>query len=508
MADENPFADLIPAENQFADLIPEQPSEVVAERPELQSEVALRDFGGARTRAGQLLLGIPETALQLATGAAAAVPAGLAGLAAIVPGGRTGAEAVEDVSEALTFQPRTEAGQLTSGIVGQGVGAVEQAVSDVAAATGDPEDVLGATLVKTAILGAPLAFLRGIKTTRPAPPLTNKQQALTVARDEGFVAPPATVSPKSRAAAVLETSGGKVRTQQEAMVRNQEVTNNLAARAVGLTEETILSPEVLGAVRAQASGAYEAIRNTGQIITDTTFRKELSRSTSQFRSAAKDFPELAKSEIIDLVDSLRVPKFDAASGIDAIRLLRNKADVAFRSGDKALGNAYREASAAIEGTIERHLQRGGNATMLEEFRAARQQIATTYSVEAALDGSTVSATKLAAQLKRGKPLTGDLKLIARFAQEFPRVTRSVRESFPGFSPLDVLASGGSVAAALATGQPAALIPAVTTALRSPARRLALSERGQRLGFPRERTTTQLSGLPGAAVSGALSREEQ
>jgi len=289
------------------------------------------------------------------------------------------------------------------------------------------------------------------------------------------------------------------------MVRNQEVTNRLAARAVGLPEETILSPEVLAAVRQEAGTAFEAVRNSGRVFTDNRFKRDLSQSVSQFKSAARDFPELAKNEIIDLVDSLRVAEFDAASGVDAIRLLRNRADVAFRNGDAALGNSYRAASGAVEGAMERHLARGGDTALLEEFKSARQQIAMTFSVENALEGSTVSATRLAAQLKQGKPLSGDLQLIARFAQEFPRVSRAVRESFPGFSPLDVLATGGSIGAAIATGQPAALIPAITTALRSPARQAALSRVGQRLGFPVEMTTLETAGVPAAAATTALSR---
>lgn len=58
------------------------------------------------------VLGGAETAGTLVSSMAAEPLAGLAGIgAAVIPGGRTGAQAVEDTRSALTYQPRTEAGQ-------------------------------------------------------------------------------------------------------------------------------------------------------------------------------------------------------------------------------------------------------------------------------------------------------------------------------------------------------------------------------------------------------------
>jgi len=58
------------------------------------------------------LMSVFEPAATMITGAIAEPIAGLAGIAAqIIPGGRRGGEAVEATREALTFQPRTPAGQ-------------------------------------------------------------------------------------------------------------------------------------------------------------------------------------------------------------------------------------------------------------------------------------------------------------------------------------------------------------------------------------------------------------
>ena len=78
--------------------------------------------------------------------------------------------------------------------------------------------------------------------------------------------------------------------------------------------------------------------------------------------------------------------------------------------------------------------------MLNKFREARQLIAKTYSVEKALNPATgtVNAANLAAQLKKGKPLSTELKDIAEFNLQFPKATQTTEAmgSLPQLSPLD------------------------------------------------------------------------
>jgi len=196
--------------------------------------------------------------------------------------------------------------------------------------------------------------------------------------------------------------------------------------------------------------------------------------------------------------------------------LRNRADVAFKAGDKSLGRSYRDASKAIESVIERHLERGGNAELLADFRQARQHIATTYSVEEALQAritGEVNAHNLAAQLRKGKPLTGDLRTIADFATSFPKVSVLFSGKPQLFSPLDFglgaasLAASG-IAAQLGAGSvaalglaPAALIPLAATLVRPGLRKGALSEVGRRSGFPKDRIRPSGGAVLGGALSG-------
>lgn len=120
---------------------------------------------------GQRVLGGLEAAGTIVSSAVTEPVAGLAGLAAgigagVVPGGRdfaeAGAETVEAAREALTFQPRTEAGQESLKAVGGVLAPVGEAFESVESglgnavfeSTGSPAAAAVATAVPTAILEA------------------------------------------------------------------------------------------------------------------------------------------------------------------------------------------------------------------------------------------------------------------------------------------------------------------------------------------------------------------
>lgn len=269
---------------------------------------------------------------------------------------------------------------------------------------------------------APQGFVR---------PPTQVQQAFQNARGNGYVVPPSTVSP-TVGTRLVETLGGKEGTAQDASIVNQAITNRLARQSVGVAEGATLDRATLNTIRQGASGAYESIRSAGTLTADPRYTAELNAVTARFRGAAKDFPDLAKTDINDIVKSVQKETFDADSAIDAISILRDKASTAYAQGDKVLGKAYRSISDAMEGVIERNLASRGEdaAGLLRAFREARQLIAKTYSVEKALNETTgnVAAQKLGQQLTRGAPLSGELRAAAQFGQAFPRAAREVVDS--------------------------------------------------------------------------------
>ena len=251
---------------------------------------------------------------------------------------------------------------------------------------------------------------------------------------------------------------GKISTLQEASVRNQEITNKLATKSLGLSEDTVLSPELLKSLRDDAGKAYENLKLSGTVKTSPKFIQALDniKPYQDAIQAAKDFPNKTANPIIEVIDSLKRPNFDVNSAISKINVLRNEADIAYRNGNVALGKTNKDASQVLENTIENHLANTKQTNLLDKFREARQLIAKTYTVEKAMNKTTgtVDAKSLANRLQVGKPMSGELKDIAEFAQAFPKASQMPEKigGTIGISPLDYTVAGLAGGASLLGGE--------------------------------------------------------
>ena len=296
--------------------------------------------------------------------------------------------------------------------------------------------------------------------------------AINAARAQGYVIPPTQAKP-SLANRILEGFSGKITTAQNASARNQTVTNRIAAEALGLPTDTPITADALVTLRRGAGQAYDAIGQAGAITPGAGYGKALDKIAAPYLTAAQGFPGAKVSPVVDLVESLRSPAFDASSAVAKIKELRSAADDAFRTGNTDIGRASKAAATALEDAIETHLKSTGAQQMLQDFREARQLIAKTYSVEKALNPSSgsVDARKLASQLNRGKPLSGELKDVADFANRFPKAAQPVEGmgSLPQTSPLDWIPAG---ALSMGTGNPLMMAGVLA---RPGARALTLSD---------------------------------
>lgn len=319
----------------------------------------------------------------------------------------------------------------------------------------------------------------------------NFQRAPTVAEREfqraqgqGYVVPPASVRP-SVGNVALESVGGKAALQQLASGKNQEITNALASRAVGLSENQPLTPAALKDVRSQAGQVYKDIKAAGRITPDRQYFDDLAALRQSTAQIAKDFPDAnigSADEIDSLVKSLAQDSFDAKSAIEYIKQLR-KAATGHLSGANAadpskqsLGMAQRDAAAALEEMVARYLQQTGNPQLARQFDEARRTIAKTYTIEGALETTgNVNASKLAALLRKGKPLSPELEQAARFAGAFPKAAAvPERAGSPGVSALDAaMTAGGAVALPVIGQSPFGAL--AYPAARYAARNIALSK---------------------------------
>lgn len=330
-------------------------------------------------------------------------------------------------------------------------------------------------------------------------------QSIQQARDLGYVIPPTQANP-SMLNRIMEGVAGKISTAQNASARNQEITNKLAAKSLGLPEDTAITPQLLADLRTTAGNAYTNLGLAGQVVTDKSYINALDDIAKPFVVAAKGFPDAPPSPVLNLVQSLKSPSFDATAAIEKVKQLRTAADDAFRSGNTDIGQASKKAAAAIENALENHLSKTGQTDLLDKFRDARQLIAKTYSVEKAANTTTgtIDAKKLAAQLQRGKPLSGELKSIAQFSQAFPKASQTPETmgSLPQFSPLDYFA--GLVGGASTGGPGAAAIlarPAMrAAALSSPVQNRLIPNTAAPFLTPEQRNLARLLTLQG--VQGA------
>lgn len=354
----------------------------------------------------------------------------------------------------------------------------------------------GAELVSSVLAGsrmpapsaaqqAPAGFVK------PADDLV-RQVTLASSQKAGYVVPPATTNP-SATNKILESIGGKIATAQDAATKNQAVTNTLAKRALGLSDDAPVTKEALSALRAEAGDAYQVLRKVGEVSLDDAATKSLDEVAGKFTGSKLKEALGGGNDIPKIVQAIKDEPLTGDAAVDAISLLRDKASVAYAAGDKGLGKAYRQLSGAIEDLMERNLT--GEA--LKAFKEARQLIAKSHTVEKALNPSTgnVVATKLASELGKGKPLSGDILTAARFGQAFPKAAREVVDS-GSVRNTDVILGAGTAAL---SREPSWLLYPL---LRQGVRAGLLSDAGQALATP------SASQIPPGLLTGGLAGEEE
>jgi len=177
----------------------------------------------------------------------------------------------------------------------------------------------------------------------------------------GYVVPPADLQP-GIGTELLSGLSGKIKTAQVASQRNQSITDKLVRKELGLAADDVLNADVLQSIRQQAGQAYAPVKQAGMVTADKTYMKALDDIGQTYKGASSAFPGIGKNEVGDMIESLKVGQFDSGGAVDAIKVLREQADKAFRTGDTGLGKATKEAASAIESQLERHLStpmRGG-----------------------------------------------------------------------------------------------------------------------------------------------------
>jgi hypothetical protein len=325
-----------------------------------------------------------------------------------------GAPAIRAAAPTLVGQGRAATGMAT---VGAGAGAAGQAVTEV---TGEP---LYGVATSMAVPGLAISRAQARQAALQADQQRNAVRDLTIrqAQQEGYLTTPGSVTPSAQNV-MIERMAGKTRTQQQAAVQNQQVTDRLARRAVGIGETDPLTRASMRDIRTQEyQRGYEPLNRIGVVPADAQFNTALDDVLTAYTGPGRSFPDAIPQPVQDLVNSYRVGQFNSADAVGATRTLREAARANIGRGDNELGLAQRAISNALEDQIERQLAQAGNPNtqaMLDQFRASRQRMAVSHAVEDAIveGGGSVNSRQLANDLQtRGRYFSGDLDLIARFA---------------------------------------------------------------------------------------------
>lgn len=257
-----------------------------------------------------------------------------------------------------------------------------------------------------------------------------RDAVLEASQRAGYVVPPATVNPNI-ATKTLESVGGKVATAQDASLKNQEVTNTLARRALGLADDAPMSRPILAKMREDAGQAYQAVKDFGAQVNlrfkpDQQLAKDVADIGAGLQSAQKTYPSIFSNADIAALKTDLMKAASPADIIEAVKQLRSSASANFKAFDQpeklALARAQRDAAEALDNFAERQLTASGQPNLAADYQAARMQIAKIHDVETAMKkkGGNVDANVLAAINERKGTLTDELATIADFASTFQK----------------------------------------------------------------------------------------
>ncbi len=340
---------------------------------------------------------------------------------------------------------------------GAAIGAATSAAQPVSESPNFWTDKAKQVGIGTAIGGAIPALGEVSMPARSAPALNPVElQTLQKGQKAGYVVPASKINP-SPLNDRLESIAGKASVQQEAALRNQKVTDALAAKALGLPANTPLTEGVLRKVRQDAGKVYEEV---GKLKPPASMEW---------------FPRFHEHNLVDQLQQVRADASDAFK----------RATIGNDPAARATGDALLKQAESIHGDIANIAKANGREDLVKALAEARVKIAKAHDVERALNlgNAGVSAPRLGAQLDKAgvAAKSGELSIIGKMAEAFPSVMReSARVPASSVSGTDAAAHALLGATGYGAAGPVGLLAAGLPLLRTPARNLVLSPAYQRM----------------------------
>ena len=462
--------------------------------------------GVATALGGEGLGGVAEGAYTMGSGMAGAAAGGIWGSAVAAKNYLTdssvsgedalkaGAESAESVQGAIAHQPSTPMGKITTQLAGAPLQAAKSVTGAVGGSVGRvlgneaAGETIGENLPEFSMAGKATKDLWGArKTAGERAALTQGQKAIAKAQDAEFTAIPGKANP-SIINNIVESAGGERAINAKAAIRNERRSADNIRKAFGFDAGADLNAETWKDFRKEASKSYETVRQSpGPVKMDTVYEDTIKNLDKHLHDVQKQFPGLGTNSYIE---NLRTSLLDTTTPktpngiLGVISKLRNDATTMFRSSDAdTVAGAYvaRKAADALEAQLDRHFEKQLTPEIMANYRKARQDIAMSHDAEAAVNpvSGEVNPQVFARLLKKGRPLSGELREIGEAALAMPSVMKDTsRMSAPaglhtsdlGLTGLLVYMVHNPKAAAAALVRPAASSLAVSKAYQATAGR--------------------------------------
>lgn len=286
-----------------------------------------------------------------------------------------------------------------------------------------------------------------------------RDATLAEARGAGYVIPPFETNPSASNNA-LGSVAGKAAVKQAAAKANQDTTNELAARAIGLDPKQPITLSAINQVRQQANQAYAAVGALSPQASADLY--SLREARNEIGVYAKDYSRNA-----------------TPSSLEKVKLLRQQADQLEGSLENHAVAAAQTAFNNSNGSPQALQQAAQLYDLVPAMRQARVLLAQTHVVENALNEANgeISAPVIGALYAKGSPLSGSLATIGRFQQAFPHyageASKTPAAAVSALNP--ILATAAAVGGHAAHGIPGAIIGGLAPSVaRSSARAFQLS----------------------------------
>ena len=369
--------------------------------------------------------------------------------------------------------PNMAAG-VASGVAGEGV----------TQATGSPMAGLAASLATPFAMQAGKGMAdQKIAALRQSQQRNAVEDAtLRAGQQAGYVLPPSHLDQggvKGWINRRLEGFAGKADVNQDVNGRNQAVTNSIAANELSFPPNTAITESRLDQFRDAAARPYRDVVSLPTLppprVTGIRGYPLFGKTPDSPAQALHDLKETR----LRATDHWR--EFDRTGSVTA-------KDAATAASNKA---------AQLESDIEKAAIAGGRPDLVDELRNARTQIAKSHDIERALNvgNSDVSAPIIGRALDKGKPFTGGLDTVGRFAEAFPQhVREGARVPTPGVSKMEVFSMAGLAALGGGALGPAGVAMGAIPLLSTPTRAMILSKPYQKIMATRNYDPSTLSKL--------------